>query len=68
MERRYGWVRRVAAATALTTTLGLVGLPLAAAVSPGPVASTVSLADWNSRSGYGNRDDSSWGYPKAPAP
>ena len=57
MGRRYGWVRRVAGATALTVTVGLVGLPVAAASSSGPVARVVTLADWSPGRGTGG-----WGY------
>ena len=58
MARRYGWVRRVAGATALTATVGLVGLPVAAASASGSAPRTVALADWDQGRGYGG-----WGYP-----
>lgn len=62
MGHRYGWVRRVAAATVLTATVGLVGLPVAAASTPGALAGVVSLADWSRGPGTGG-DWSSPGYP-----
>jgi S1-C subfamily serine protease len=58
MGRRYAWVRRVAGATALTVTVGLVGLPISTASATGPVARVVTLADWSSGRGAGG-----WDYP-----
>lgn len=62
MGRTYGWVRRVAGATALTLTVGLGSLPITVAAMSGPETRVVALADWSRGSGGAQ----GWGYPGYP--